>query len=59
MNENIKPIEDTKNLITQTEPAIIHEIKQENFTEPKPEEKNINNLPDWDIEPPLQIKRGE
>ena len=51
---NIKPIEEPKEQTTNIKPL-------ETTTEPippKPGEKNIQNLPEWSIEPPIAIKRN-
>lgn len=55
MNNNLKPIEEEKK---ETNLTPIKEEPKEVYIEPKPGEKNITNLPDWSIEPPVQIKRG-
>lgn len=57
MNSNLKPIEEEKEKI-ETNLTPIKEEPKEVYIEPKPGEKNITNLPDWSIEPPVQIKRG-
>lgn len=50
MSNNIKPIEDP---IKQEQ-----QIKQTQTTNNK-NIKTINNLPSWNIEPPLKINRGQ
>lgn len=51
---NLKPIEEPKQQTNNLKP--IEEPKQVN--QPKPGEKNIENLPTWSIEPPVAIKRN-
>lgn len=51
---NLVPIEEEKNF--EQEQTIIPTIEEP--IEPKPGEKNITNLPEWNIEPPVEINRG-
>jgi hypothetical protein len=50
---NLKPIEEE----VQEQQTNIVPIPEETI-EPKPGEVNIKNLPDWNIEPPVEINRG-
>ena len=50
---NLKPIEEE----VQEQQTNIVPIPEE-IIEPKPGEVNIKNLPDWNIEPPIEINRG-
>ena len=58
MNNNLKPIEENKDKLQENNLTPIEEQQKEVYIEPKQGEKNITNLPDWSIEPPVQIKRG-
>lgn len=58
MNSNLIPIEDQNKETKQNNLTPIKEEPKEVYIEPKPGEKNITSLPDWSIEPPVQIKRG-
>ena len=51
---NLKPIEEPQQQPNNLKP--LEETKQVN--QPKPGEKNIENLPTWSIEPPVSIKRN-
>lgn len=51
---NLKPIEEPKQQTNNIKP--IEEPQQ--VQQPKPGEKNIQNLPTWSIEPPVSIKRN-
>lgn len=51
---NLKPIEEPK----QQPVNNIKPIEEQQVEQPKPGEKNIQNLPTWSIEPPISIKRN-
>ena len=51
---NLVPIEEENNI--EQEQTIIPTFEEP--IEPKPGEKNITNLPEWSIEPPIEINRG-
>lgn len=48
---NLKPIEETN--------KEIKEIKLPDLKKNNNEEEKINNLPEWSIEPPIEINRGQ
>ncbi len=54
--ETFKPLDEN----IKIKPAIVNlpEVKKEE-EQPKIYENTINNLPTWNIEPPIEIKRGE
>lgn len=54
MNNNLKPIKETE--IKQNN---LKTINKETETKNIKNEKNITNLPTWNIEPPIEINRSQ
>lgn len=55
-NEQFKPIEETsKNL----NPINLPNLKQTQTPEPNNNDETIEKLPEWSIEPPIEINRGQ
>ena len=55
MNEELKPIINEQEEL----PKINEQNKELKINIPKENPKIINELPSWNIEPPIEIKRGE